>query len=170
MQFGHLRVADHEAAAAGRIDQLPRLVSGRVLEGRAAGAALHRLRRLALVGDLVHLGRDRGRIAGRALKQRRGEDHVVGDAAMPIGEMHVGVRIDTNVAGAIDAARLDQNVLGLAPIGAAVHAQRTADRARNAAQECEPRDAGLLRGLGDAQVRHRRSGAHAMVRLDLRSR
>ena len=59
-----------QAAAAGRVDQLPGLVARRVLEGRAAGAALHRLRRLARFGDLVHLGGDRGRIAGRALKQR----------------------------------------------------------------------------------------------------
>ena len=36
-----------QAAAAGRVDQLPGLVAGRVLEGRAAGAALDRLRRLA---------------------------------------------------------------------------------------------------------------------------
>ena len=166
VQLGDLRVADHEAAAAGGIDQLPGLVPRRVLEGRAAGAALHRLRGLALAGDLVHLGGDRRGVAGRALKQRRGEDHVLGHAAMPIGEMHVGVRIDADVAGAIDAARFDQNVLGLTPIGAAVHAQRAADRARNAAQEREPGDAGLLRGLGDAQIRHRGSGAHAMVRFD----
>ena len=33
-----------EAAAAGRIDQLPGLVAGRVLEGRAAGLAAQRLR------------------------------------------------------------------------------------------------------------------------------
>ena len=44
------------------------LLSGRVLEGRAAGAALDRLRRLARLGDLVHLGRDRRAVAGRALR------------------------------------------------------------------------------------------------------
>ena len=59
-----------EPAAAGGVDQLPGLVAGRVLEGRAAGAALDRLRRLARFGDLVHLGGDGGRIAGRALEQR----------------------------------------------------------------------------------------------------
>ena len=77
MQLGDLRVADDEAAAAGGIDQLPGLVPGRVLEGRAAGAALHRLRRSRACGDLVHLGRDRRGIAGRALKQRLGEDDIV---------------------------------------------------------------------------------------------
>ena len=34
-------------------------------------------------------------------------------------------------------------------------------------REREPRDAGLLRGLRDAQIRHRGAGAHAIVRLDL---
>src|SRR3954466_9439156 len=40
-----------QAAATGGIDELPRLVAGRILEGRAAGAALDRLRRLARFGD-----------------------------------------------------------------------------------------------------------------------
>ena len=60
---------------------------------------------------------------------------------------------------AVDAARLHQHVLGLAAIGAAVHAQRAADRARNAAQEREARDAGLLRRARDFHVRHRGAGA-----------
>ena len=34
-----LRAADPQAAAAGAVDQLPRLVAGRIGEGRAAGAA-----------------------------------------------------------------------------------------------------------------------------------
>ena len=85
---------------------------------------------------------------------------------MPVAEAHLGIRVDADIAGAIDAARLDENVLGLAPVGAAVHAQRAADRARNAAQEREPRDAGLLRGLRDAQVRRGRAGAHAIAWLD----
>ena len=35
----------------------------------------------------------------------------------------------------VDAARLDKNVLGLAAIRAAIHAQRTADRSGNAAEK-----------------------------------
>jgi hypothetical protein len=91
VQFRHLRIADDEAAAAGGVDQLPGLVAGRVLEGRAAGAALDRLRRLARLGDLVHLGGDGGRIAGPALEQRLGEDEIVRRAAMAVGVVHVGV-------------------------------------------------------------------------------
>src|SRR5262249_27719783 len=45
VHFGHLRIADLESAAADGIDQLPGFVAGRVLESRAAGAALDRLRR-----------------------------------------------------------------------------------------------------------------------------
>src|SRR5262245_15189922 len=123
----HLGAADREAAAAGGVDDLPGLVAGRVLEGRAAGAALDRLGGLARLGDLVHLGGDLLRIAGLALEQRGGEDHVVGRAAMAIAVMHVAVGKDVQAAGAVDAARLDQRVLGLAAIGAAVHTQRPAD-------------------------------------------
>ena len=94
------------------------------------------------------------------------EDDIFGHAAVAVAEAHLGVAVAANVARAVDAARFDENVLGLAPVGAAVHAQRAADRARNAAQEREPRNAGLLRGLRDAQVRSRRAGAHA-VALDL---
>ena len=68
---------------------------------------------------------------------------------------------------AVDAARLDQRVLGLAAIGAAVHAQRAADRARNAAEEGEPGDRRLLRGTADLHVGHRGAGADAIARLDL---
>ncbi len=98
VQLRHLRVADLEAAAAGGVDQLPGLVAGRVLEGRAAGAALDRLRRLARLGDLVHLGGDRGRIARRALEQRLGEDDVLGRAAMAIGVVHVAIGEDAHAA------------------------------------------------------------------------
>src|SRR5690242_20628894 len=56
MQLGNLRAADDQPAAAGLVDELPSLVAGRVLEGRPAGAALDRLRRLARLGDLVHFG------------------------------------------------------------------------------------------------------------------
>ena len=56
MQLGNLRIIDFQSAAAGGIDQLPGLLPGGIFEGRAAGAALDRLRRLARFGDLVHLG------------------------------------------------------------------------------------------------------------------
>ena len=41
--------------------------------------------------------------------------------------------------GAVDAAAVDEAILDLRAIGAGVHAQRAADRARNAAQEAEGR-------------------------------
>ena len=78
---------------------------------------------------------------------------------MAVGVVHVGVATDVDAAGAIDAARLDQRVLGLAAIGAAVHAQRAADRAGNAAQKRQPGDAGLLRRARHLHVRHRGAGA-----------
>ena len=69
VHLGDLRVADREAAAAGRVDELPRLAAGRVLEGRAAGPLADRLRGLARFRDAVHLGEDLGLIAGAALEQ-----------------------------------------------------------------------------------------------------
>ena len=69
---------------------------------------------------------------------------------------------DADVALPVDAARLDQRVLGLAAIGAAVHAQRPADRAGNAAEEREPGDRRLLRGARDLHVGHRGAGADAV--------
>src|SRR6185312_7424582 len=64
---------------------------------------------------------------------------------------------------AVDAARLDQDVLGLAAIGAAVHAQRAADRAGYAGEEGETGNAGLLRRARDHDIEHRRAGGDAMI-------
>ena len=70
--------------------------------------------------------------------------------------------------GRSTARAVDQHVLGLAAVGAAVHAQRAADRARNAAHERQPGDAGLLRRARDLHVRHRRAGPDARaIDLDL---
>ena len=66
MLLRHLRIADAQPAATGRVDQRPRLVPGRILEGRSAGAAAQRLALLARGGDAVHLGLDRRRVAGHA--------------------------------------------------------------------------------------------------------
>src|SRR5215472_14324709 len=162
----HLRAPDFEAAAAGGIDELPRFVTGRVLEGRAAGAALDRLGCLARFGDLLHLCGDRGRITGRALEQRLREDDVVGRAAMTIAVVHVAVAEDAQPALSVDPARLDQRVLSLAAVGAAVHAQRPAHRAGNAAEESESRDRRLLRGAADFHIRRSRAGADTPTIFD----
>ena len=67
----------------------------------------------------------------------------------------------------VDGARLDQCVLGLAAIGAAVHAQRPADRAGDAAEESEPGDRRLLGGTADLHVGDGGPGADAGAVLDL---
>ena len=102
-------------------------------------------------------------IAALALVQSFGEDVVAGHAAMPVAVAHVGVAQHVDAARPIDRARLDQRVLGLAAIGAAVHAQRAADAAGNAAHERQSGDAGLLRRARDFDVGHRRTGANARV-------
>src|SRR5205807_6806339 len=107
-----LRIADLQPTAAGSVDELPRLVTGRVLEGRAAGAALDRLGCLARFGDFVHFSGDLGYVAGRALEQRFREDNVVRRAAVAIAVVHVAVAEDAHATLPIHAARLDQRVLG----------------------------------------------------------
>ena len=74
------------------------------------------------------------------------------------------------VALAIDRLRLDQRILGLAPVRAGVHAQRAADRAGNAAVEGKPGDAGIGGGARELGVGNGRAGANAVARLhgDLR--
>ena len=85
---------------------------------------------------------------------------------MAIGKSHLGIAEAAHVALPVDAARLDQHVLGLAAIGAAVHAQRAADGAGNAAQKRQPRDAGLLRRARHHDVEHGGAGDDAMAVFD----
>src|SRR5204863_2923761 len=68
VQLRYLRAAQLEPAASRGIDKLPCLMPRRILECRAAGAALDRLRRLARLGDFLHLRCDALRMAGRSLE------------------------------------------------------------------------------------------------------
>src|SRR3954464_7598359 len=74
MLFRDLRAAAREAAATRRIDQRPRLVTRRILEGRAAGPASERLRFLPGAGDRVHRGADRVGLA-RSSAEGSFDDH-----------------------------------------------------------------------------------------------
>ena len=60
---------------------------------------------------------------------------------------------------AADADSLDQNVLGLAAIGAGIHPQRAADGAGNAEEEFHAADIGGCRGLRHPLVERRRACA-----------
>ena len=55
---------------------------------------------------------------------------------------------------------LDQNIFGLAAIGAGIHAQRAADGAGNAELEFEPADVRRRRRFRDALVERGRAGAY----------
>src|SRR6266566_1938772 len=142
MQLRDLGGPHRQAAASRGVDEPPGFVTGRILESRAAGPALDRLGGFAAFGDFIHLGSDDGRIARRSLEERFGEDHVLWHAAIAIAVAHFAVVEDAGVAAAVNASRCDQHVLGLAAVGAAVHAQRAADRARNAAEKRQSGDGG----------------------------
>ena len=58
------------AAHAGRIDQFPGTVPGRILEGRAAGLLADRLHGLAVGLHLVHARADRLRLGDAPTKRR----------------------------------------------------------------------------------------------------
>src|SRR5213076_1537423 len=71
-------------------DQLPRLVAGRVGEGRAAGAGADRLACLARGLDLIHALSDHGRITRGADEFRADEDPIRRRRACPVVETKDG--------------------------------------------------------------------------------
>src|SRR6202162_1468432 len=144
----HLRdlgIAHREPPAARRVDQQPGLFPRRVLEGRAAGAALDGLCLLAIGGDAVHLGEDLGGLPRLALEQRLGENQIVRHAAMAVFIMKLSHRKHMHLPLAIDGPSLDHDLACLAPMRPAVHAERAADAARDTAIEGEASDAGIRR-------------------------
>src|SRR5262249_490241 len=147
-----LRTADAQAAAAGPVDEPPAALARRVFEGGAAGALLARLVRLAVLGPLVHVLEDRRLLPGAALVERLREDPVAGHAAVAVGHAQVRERQDVQVAPAVHRLGLDQRVLGLAAVGAGVHAQRAPNRAGNAPVEGEPGDARVGGGAGELRI------------------
>src|SRR5438105_2408935 len=86
---------------------------------------------------------------------------------MAVAIIHVGVAEDSYAATPVDAAHLDDHILGLTAVRTAIHAQRTADGSGDAAQKRKPRDCRLLRHAADLHVRHRGADANAAVGLDL---
>src|SRR5690606_16774723 len=67
VHLGNLRAADAQAAAAGRVDELPGAVTRRILEGGSASSLARRLVLLAVLGNLFHLLEDVLRLARPAL-------------------------------------------------------------------------------------------------------
>src|SRR6267378_3420840 len=155
----HLRAADAQAPAAGGVDQLPRAVIRRVLEGRAAGLFANWLSGFAMVLHLVHPRAYRLRRGNRPAKTRGGENDRGIDAAVAIDELHAGIVEHILFAVAVDAGSFEQNVFGFRTIGACVHAQRAADSAGNAVEKFEPADIGSRRRLRHALVERSSTGA-----------
>src|SRR5947209_12582589 len=103
MQLGNLGVTDLEAAAAGLVDQLPSLARRRILERRAASAALDRLRGFARFGNAIHLRGNRGAVTGSALEHSCRENDLVRHAAVAVAELHVGIAEDMKAAAPVKA-------------------------------------------------------------------
>ena len=159
----NLRATDLQAAAAGGVDQLPGFAAGGFLNVEPPvrlliGCVASRNSVILSISAAMTAGSPRSPWYSASR-----EDVVGGHAAVPVGVAHVGVAQHVDAARPVDRARFDQRVLGLAAIGAAVHAQRAADTAGNAAHERQAGDAGLLRRARDFDVGHRRAGADARV-------
>ena len=159
VHFRDLRAADAQAPAAGGIDQLPGAISRWIFEGRAAGLVADRLGGLAVVLDLVHPRANGVGRGERPAKARGSKDDGRIDAAVAIDEFHVGIGKRVFLAVAADAGSVEQNILGLAAIGAGIHAQRAADGAGNAEEKFKPADIGGGRGFRHTLVE--RGGASA---------
>src|SRR6185295_12930751 len=145
MLFRDLGIADLKPAATRRIDQRPRLVAGRILEGRAARPTPEGLRFFASTGDRVHLGADRLGLARRAAKSRFDHDRAFGHVAVAIGVTELLERPFNQLARTQDEPRGNQDVADLTTISPAVHPNKAADGAGNAAQEFQPGDAAIAR-------------------------
>src|SRR5690348_1615369 len=125
--LGNLCCPVHEAAAARFIDQLPSLVPGRILEGRAAGLRFNRLSRFALFHKRIHPATNGFGIARLAFQYGFDENHILRHAALAIDEGHVLRLQRHDVALAVDRPGFDEDVLDLAAVAAGVHPQCATD-------------------------------------------
>src|SRR3546814_3308150 len=96
----------------------------------------------ALALDLLHARLDLRRIARGAGKPRAETDPVLRRRRAPVRELQFGVAQAVHLAAGIGGFGPDQDVLGLAAIGAGVHAHRAPDGAGHAGEELESSDAG----------------------------
>ena len=169
MLLADLRAAEHHAPAAGLIDQFPRLVTarkfgGRVLERAAAGLAAQWLASLARGGDAVHFGLDGCGLARHAPEARRDDDCAFGQRRVAIAVGHVGQRHVNELAIVEHDIAIDEDVIDLAAIGAAVHAAETADRARDRAEKFEARNTQIARsGRDENAARSAAAGQRGFV-------
>src|SRR5437764_15353359 len=89
VHFRDLRAADAQTSTAGGVDQLPRAMAWRVLEGRAAGLFADRLRSLAVALHLLHPLADRFPRVDCPPDARGGEDDGGAVGAVAMDELHV---------------------------------------------------------------------------------
>src|SRR3546814_16656959 len=89
------------------------------------------------------------RLAWAAAEVRTDHDRALGQSAVAIAVVEIGEREHAAFARAQHHLSLDQYVLDLAAVSAAVPAHEAADGAGNRAQEFEPRNSRVTRGRGD---------------------
>src|SRR5689334_386619 len=145
MLFRDLSVASSDSAAPGGVDQRPGLVTMRILEGRAAGAAAQRLRFLAGSGDGVHLRADRFRVARFSAESGFDDDSARRHLAVAVGVAELFQRPFDDFPRAQYQPRGNEDVADLATVSAAVHPHEATDGTGDSAQEFEAGNAVVAR-------------------------
>ncbi len=133
-----LRAADPVALEAARLEHPPgaQLVVG-VLEHAAERALVGRLRGLAQGLELGHGGLDLVQRLRREPELGARDDLAVVELRVPVGEPELGRRQPVRPV-AVHHERPLEDRGPVAPVGARVHPDAPADRARNRARELEP--------------------------------
>ena len=85
---------------------------------------------------------------------------------MTVSESHIAIGERYPLAAAREAHRLDEDILGFAPIGPAVHAQRTTDRTRDPTQERQAGNASIGGRAGNLHVGRAGAGTDTVIGLD----
>src|SRR5690606_16685778 len=142
VHLAHLGAAEDEAAAAGRVDQLPARMALGVLEGGTGGPGAGRLRTFAPLGHRAHLGEDLPGITRKALVDRRSEHRAARPVRLAIDVAHIGIAERDDLALPGDGAQLHHAGARLGAVAAGIHVERAADAAGNAAIEPQPVQAG----------------------------
>ena len=158
MLLGKKGTANAITAATHTVDQLPGTALVRrarrigIGKGRTGRFLSDRLGAFAALRDAIHARLDGGGLVWRALENRRGEDPVFRGVTVTIGIVQLLRTCLNDAAQAVDRAHRNNHILGFLVITAGIHAQCTADHARNPDKVFHARQTRFRRGLGDHLV------------------
>src|SRR6185437_23080 len=159
----HRGIADAQSLQARGLDEARSVIAGRVGEHRAAAPLPDRLGRLALLQQSIHLAAVLGRPGFEA--QPRGHEPLCRGRRldMTVARPVLARRPAMLLAAAVDRLDLHDVPPGLAPEGAGVHRQRTAQRAWNAREKFRRTEAPFDALPGDARAGYTGLAVHHVL-------